>query len=95
MLLCFNYALFPGFQTFKTVSAISTNLKHFLPVFTYLVVHCTFSPSTCAPKGRCKKNGFIWDFVPNIGPHPPTAHVWDKVVKKTFFFYNLWGLKAS
>ena len=35
-----------------------------------------------------KKNGFIWDFVPNIGPHPPTAHVWDKVVKKTFF-YNL------
>ena len=22
-----------------------------------------------------KKNGFIWDFVPNIGPHPPTAHV--------------------
>ena len=41
-----------------------------------------------------KKNGFIWDFVPNIGPHPPTAHVWDKVVKK-HFFYNLWGLKAS
>ena len=24
-----------------------------------------------------KKNGFIWDFVPNIGPHPPTARVWD------------------
>ena len=24
-----------------------------------------------------KKTGFIWDFVPNIGPHPPTAHVWD------------------
>ena len=24
-----------------------------------------------------KKNVFIWDFVPNIGPHPPTAHVWD------------------
>ena len=34
------------------------------------------------PKGRCQKNGFIWDFVQNIGPHPPTAHVWDKVVKK-------------
>ena len=24
-----------------------------------------------------KKNVLIWDFVPNIGPHPPTAHVWD------------------
>ena len=24
-----------------------------------------------------KKNVFIWDFVSNIGPHPPTAHVWD------------------
>ena len=24
-----------------------------------------------------KKTGFIWDFVPNIGPHPPTARVWD------------------
>ena len=24
-----------------------------------------------------QKNGFIWDFVPNIGPHPPTALVWD------------------
>ena len=24
-----------------------------------------------------KKNVFIWDFIPNIGPHPPTAHVWD------------------
>ena len=23
-----------------------------------------------------KKNVF-WDFVPNIGPHPPTAQVWD------------------
>ena len=33
---------------------------------------------TTAGKGRCqKKNVFIWDFVPNIGPHPPTAHVWD------------------
>ena len=28
-------------------------------------------------KGRCKKKRFFWDFVPNIGPHPPTAHVWD------------------
>ena len=33
-----------------------------------------------------KKNGFFWDFVPNIGPHPPTTHVWDKVVKKPSFF---------
>ena len=24
-----------------------------------------------------KKNVFLWDFVPNIGPHPPTAHIWD------------------
>ena len=24
-----------------------------------------------------KKNVFFWDFVPNIGPHQPTAHVWD------------------
>ena len=22
-------------------------------------------------KGRCKKKRFFWDFVPNIGPHPP------------------------
>ena len=29
-----------------------------------------------------KKNGFIWDFVPNIGPHPPTAHVWDSTKLK-------------
>ena len=28
-------------------------------------------------KGRCQKKTFFWDFVPNIGPHPPTAHVWD------------------
>ena len=47
------------------------------------------------PLRECvKKNGFIWDFVPNIGPHPPTVHVWDKALKKRFF-YNLWGLKAS
>ena len=38
-----------------------------------------------------KKNGFIWDFVPNIGPHPPTAHVWDKVVKKNVFFLQSLG----
>ena len=24
-----------------------------------------------------KKTVSIWDFVPNVGPHPPTAHVWD------------------
>ena len=24
-----------------------------------------------------KKTVFIWDFVPNNGPHPPTARVWD------------------
>ena len=34
-----------------------------------------------------KKNGFIWDFVPNIGPHPPTAHVWDKDLNKRFFLH--------
>ena len=28
-------------------------------------------------EGVKKKTVFIWDFVPNIGPHPPTAHVWD------------------
>ena len=26
-------------------------------------------------KGVCKKKNVFWDFVPNIGPHPPTAHV--------------------
>ena len=28
-----------------------------------------------------KKNGFFWDFVPNIGPHPPTAQVWDSTLE--------------
>ena len=28
-------------------------------------------------KGGCPKKSFFWDFVPNIGPHPPTAQVWD------------------
>ena len=28
-------------------------------------------------EGVNKKNRFLWDFVPNTGPHPPTAHVWD------------------
>merc|ERR1719209_2894740 len=27
-------------------------------------------------EGVKNKNVFIWDFVPNIGPHSPTAHVW-------------------
>ena len=27
--------------------------------------------------GKVSKNRFIRDFVPNIGPHPPTAHVWN------------------
>ena len=32
--------------------------------------------SFCLREG-VKKKTFIWDIVPNIGPHPPTAHVWD------------------
>ena len=28
-------------------------------------------------QGRCQKKCFFWDFVPNIGPNPPTAHIWD------------------
>ena len=32
--------------------------------------------SFCLREG-VKKNIFIWDFVPNIRPHPPTAHIWD------------------
>ena len=31
----------------------------------------------CLREGVKKKTIFIWDFVPNIRPHPPTAHVWD------------------
>ena len=42
-----------------------------------------------------KKNGFIWDFVPNIGPHPPTAHVWDKVLKKRFFYTFPKGMSSK
>ena len=43
-----------------------------------------------------KKNGFIWDFVPNIGPHPPTARVWDSTkwkikVKFTLLFRLFWA----
>ena len=26
---------------------------------------------------KVSKKTFFWDFVPNIRPHPPTAHVWD------------------
>ena len=52
-------------------------------------------PSNIAIREGVKKTGFIWDFVPNIGPHPPTAHIWDKALEKNEFFYNLWGLKAS
>ena len=25
------------------------------------------------------KKSFFWDFVPNIGPHPTTANVWDSI----------------
>ena len=52
------------------------------------------TPSTPkTPKGRCKKNVFIWDFVPNIGPHPPTAHVWDSTKwKMKVGFILLFGL---
>ena len=38
-----------------------------------------------------KKNVFFWDFVPNIGPHPPTAHVWDKALEKNVFFLQSLG----
>ena len=30
-------------------------------------------------------------FVPNIGPHPPTAHVWDTALEKTGFFFTIFG----
>ena len=44
-------------------------------------------------KGRCKKKRFFWDFVPNIGPHPPTAHVWDSTKwKMKVGFILLFGL---
>ena len=39
-------------------------------------------------KGRCQKTGFIWDFVPNIRPHLPTAHVWDNALKHVI---HKWG----
>ena len=40
-------------------------------------IHLTLKHIRIYLKGRCQKNIFIWDFVPNIRPHPPTAHVWD------------------
>ena len=44
-------------------------------------------------KGRCPKKTFFWDFFPNIGPHPPTAHVWDstkwKVKVKFILLFRL------
>ena len=40
-----------------------------------------------------KKNRFFWILVPNIGPHPPTAHVWDstkwKVKVKFILLFRL------
>ena len=42
-------------------------------------------------EGVNKKNRFLWDFVPNTGPHPPTAHVWDKALEKPFFFLQSLG----
>ena len=64
--------------------------RHDLMVAFNLSSHCAGSflravfrgflwqPSQLAALGKVsKKNVFIWDFVPNIGPHPPTAHVWD------------------
>ena len=46
-------------------------------------------------EGAPKKNGFIWDFVPNIGPHPPTARVWDstkwKIKVKFILLFRLFG----
>ena len=60
------------------------------PQFNHSNQYCTFySISVVLPKptvlsipsmllGKVpKKNGFVWDFVPNIGPHPPNARVWD------------------
>ena len=40
-----------------------------------------------------KKKTVFWDFVPNIGPHPPTAHVWDSTKwKMKVGFILLFGL---
>ena len=33
-------------------------------------------------KEGVQKKTFFWDFVPNIGPHSPTAHVWDSTKRK-------------
>ena len=42
-----------------------------------------------------KKNGFIWDFVPNIKPHQPTARLWDstkwKIWVKFILLFRLFG----
>ena len=35
-----------------------------------------FSHMSCLGKVS-KKNIFLGDFVQNVGPHPPTANVWD------------------
>ena len=42
------------------------------------------------------KKTFFWDFVPNIGPHPPTAHVWDstKWKIKVKFILLFWLFRA-
>ena len=39
------------------------------------------------------REGVFWDFVPNVGPHPPTAHVWDSTKWKVEVrFILLFGL---
>ena len=46
-------------------------------------------------EGVKKKNVFIWDFVPNIEPHPPTAHIWDstkwEIKVKFILLFGLFG----
>ena len=39
-------------------------------------------------------NRFFWDFVPNIGPHPPTAHVWDSVKDESWVYFAFWAVKS-
>ena len=39
--------------------------------------------------GKVSKKTFFWDFVPNIRPHPPTAHVWDSTKWKIKVKFNL------
>ena len=65
----------------------------------YTYKRCALAPQLClwtvifplklsflCIKGRCQKTRFFLDFVPDIGPHPPTAHVWDS---------TKWKIKVS